>query len=66
VSKNASKPVDKKANATTQGKKGLSLDEQIDQVYDELDREPEHPQGFIGKHLKKIRDKEKAEEAAKS
>ena len=55
-----SKPAQKK-------EKGKTLDEQIEDVYDELHSGESEapPEGFIGKHLKKIRDKELAEQAAK-
>lgn len=68
--KNATKKISLLKNHTKTAKKPktLTVDEQIDQVYDEIhagDSE-KSPEGFIGKYQKKIMDKKRASEAAKN
>lgn len=65
AAKNATKNATKKAVAKKP--KALTVDEQIDQVYDELHagEGEKSPEGFIGKYQKKLSDKKRAAEAAK-
>lgn len=71
VSSNTSKNVTHQKNhtktAVVKKPKTLSLDEQIDQVYDEIHagEGEKSPEGFIGKYQKKLTDKKRAQEAAK-
>ena len=71
VSKNTTQEISHKKNTTKavvakKPKKVLTVDEQIDQVYDEIHagEGEKSPEGFIGKYQKKIQDKKRAQEAA--
>lgn len=71
IAKNATQEVVKNhtkvAKTMVKKPKALTVDEQIDQVYDEIHagEGEKSPEGFIGKYQKKIQDKKRAQEAAK-
>ena len=70
VAKNVTQEVSHVKNHTKVAKKpkALTVDEQIDQVYDEIHagEGEKSPEGFIGKYQKKIQDKKRAKEAAQN